>query len=136
LTFSTYSSTSFPQGSLLRDVLRPHELARVFERVGIRQVRVDLPAEAEPAELLVGALDAVAERRLAVEEPGDHVDRLDEHLVPLSDARPAVADDVLVEVLPGTGGEAEAVVRDDLHRGGLLRHDRRVVPQMGRSRTS
>ena len=44
-------------------------------------------------------------------------------------ARPALADHVLVEVLPGAEAEREAPVGEDLQRRGLLRDDRRVVAQ-------
>ena len=52
-----------------------------------------------------------------------------EHLVAHADRRPALADDVLVEVLAGAEAEAEAPAGEDLHGRGLLRDDRRVVAQ-------
>ena len=66
---------------------------------------------------------------LAVEQRGDDVDGLAQHLVPFADRRPALADDVLVEVLPRSQPEPEATAREDLHRRRLLRDDRRVVAQ-------
>ena len=53
--------------------------------------------------------------------------RLDEHVLALVDRRPALAGDVLVEVLPGAEAEDEPAVREQLQRRGLLRHHRRVV---------
>ena len=52
-----------------------------------------------------------------------------EHLVAHADRRPALADDVLVEVLAGAEPEPEAVAGQDLHGRRLLRDDRRVVAQ-------
>ena len=57
------------------------------------------------------------------------VDRLAEHLVALADRGPALADDVLVEVLARAEAEPEAPAGQDLHRRRLLRHHRRVVAQ-------
>jgi hypothetical protein len=46
-----------PAGDLLGDPLGRDQLGRAMEGVGVGQVGVDLPAEAEPAELVVCALD-------------------------------------------------------------------------------
>ena len=62
---------------------------------------------------------------VAVEELADDPDRLDEHLLPDVGARPAAADDVLVEVLPRAEAEGEPAVGQDLQGRGLL-GDRRV----------
>ena len=67
----------------------------------------------------------------AVEQLADDLDRLDEHLLPDADRRPALADDVLVEVLPGAEPEGEAPVGEDLQGRGLLGDDRRVVADVG-----
>jgi hypothetical protein len=49
--------------------------------------------------------------------------------VALTHRWPALADNVLVEVLTGAEPEAEAVAGQDLNRRGLLRNHRRVVSQ-------
>ncbi|CPU66997.1 Uncharacterised protein [Mycobacteroides abscessus] len=76
-------------------------------------------------------VDAVEREALAVEQRADDLHRLLEHVVPLADGGPALARHVLVEVLPGAEPEGEAVVGQERHGRGLLRHDRGVVAQEG-----
>jgi hypothetical protein len=57
----------------------------------------------------------------------DDVHSLLEHVLPLRHGRPALAGDVLVEVLAGAEAEDEPAVGQELHGGRLLRDDRRVV---------
>jgi len=63
----------------------------------------------------------------AVEQRRDDVDGLAEHLVPHVGRRPALADDVLVEVLSGAEPQGEAPVREQADRGRFLRDHGRVV---------
>ena len=58
----------------------------------------------------------------------DDLEGLLEHVVPLPDRGPALPDDVLVEVLPGPDVEHEPALGEQRERRGLLRDDRRVVP--------
>ena len=46
-----------PAGNALRDILGPDKLCRTRKTGRCRQVGVDLPASAEPTELVVGAFD-------------------------------------------------------------------------------
>jgi len=71
----------------------------------------------------------VVRHQVAAVELADHLDRLREHVLADVDARPALPDDVLVEVLPGAEAEGEPAVGEDLERRGLLGHDGRVVAQ-------
>ena len=48
--------------------------------------------------------------------------------LPALDGRPALTDDVFVEVLAAAQSQSEPSVGKDLHRGRLLRDDRRVIP--------
>src|SRR4051794_4902811 len=192
---------------LLGDVLGADVLRRAVEAAGPRQLGVDLPAAAEPAELLVrplrrlvavgvvrhrdltdawfalaaGGIEELAE--LLVRLDGDHhvgepagevarllardgdtdrrrlvgqvpqprrldlemlaadvdvaageqrTDDLDGFLESLvTDVRrgPALSDDVLVEVLAGAEAEGEPALAQQLHRGGLLGDDGRVVAE-------
>jgi hypothetical protein len=63
----------------------------------------------------------------AGEQGADDLDGLGELLVPDVRRLPALADDVLVEVLAGTEAEGEATLGQERHGGGLLGDDRRVV---------
>ena len=66
---------------------------------------------------------------LAGVQRADDLDGLDEHLLAGGDARPALADDVLVEALAAAEAEREPAVGQDLQRRGLLRDDGGVVAQ-------
>lgn len=66
---------------------------------------------------------------LAVKQRGDDVDGLGEHLVAHAHSRPALTDDVLIEILPRAEPEPETVAGQDPDGGRLLGHDRWVVTQ-------
>ena len=55
------------------------------------------------------------------------LDSFAQHVLPLRDGRPALADDVLVEVLAAAQAQGEAPVGEDLQRRRLLRDDRGVI---------
>ena len=79
-----------------------------------------------------GVLDrevlAAVARQLALPELADHLDRLLEALLALDHPGPAVAEDVLVEVLAAADAEREAARQEAGGGGGGLGDDRRVDP--------
>ena len=64
---------------------------------------------------------------LAGEQFADDLNGLAQHVVAPRDRRPALTDDVLVEVLAAAQPEGEPPVGEDLQRRRLLRDDRRVI---------
>jgi hypothetical protein len=66
---------------------------------------------------------------LALKQRGDDVDGFGEHLVAHPHSRPALTDDVLIEILPRAEPEPETVAGQDPDGGRLLGHDRWVVTQ-------
>ena len=80
-------------------------------------------------------MPAVVVGEVALPQLAHHLDGLLEHLQPDVLARPAVAEDVLVERLAGADAQGEPAV--ELHGGGRrgLGHDRRVHPH-GRAVTA
>ena len=197
-------------GNALGDILGPDKLCRTRKTGRCRQVGVDLPASAEPTELVVGAFDGgiairvpadgylpddpastgdagALQRRVpgadevcigldrdqvigeggefldgpvsahrdreadrdirqvpqprgihlvvvappvdqtATEQRADDLDGLPQHVLPLCDGRPTLADDMLVQVLAATQPQGESAVGEDLHGCCLLRDDRGVI---------
>ncbi len=82
----------------------------------------------QPGLLDVEVLAPEVDARLAVEQTADDLGGFREHRMPDADSGPALADDVLVEVLAGAEAEAEPVAREDPQRRRLLGDDRRVIP--------
>ncbi|STQ63626.1 Uncharacterised protein [Gordonia bronchialis] len=74
---------------------------------------------------------AVEVDQVAAVQGADDLDGLGEHVLTVDDRRPSLADDVFVEILTGTQAESEATVGEDLQCRGLLRDDRRVIPDRG-----
>ncbi len=66
--------------------------------------------------------------QFAAEQLADDLDGFAQHVLAAFDGGPALADDVLVEVLAAAQAEGEPPVGQDLHRGGLLGDDGRVIP--------
>lgn len=63
----------------------------------------------------------------AGEQLPDDLDGLGQHVETPFDGRPALADDVFVEVLTAAQSQREPPVGEDLHGRGLLGHDGRVI---------
>ena len=65
--------------------------------------------------------------QLAAEQRTNDLDRLAQHVLPLGDRRPALADHVLVEVFAAAQTQGEPAVGENLNGRCLLRDDRRVI---------
>ena len=63
----------------------------------------------------------------AAEQSTDDLGSLPQHVLPLRDSGPALADHVLVEVLAAAQAQGEPTVSEDLHGRRLLRDDRGVI---------
>ena len=134
-TASTIASRSGPHGMDSGDVLRPHELRGAGEARRRRQVGVDRPAAAEPAELVVGAFHGgVAVGIPADRDLPDHPDlagqsggpprvvpRVDELLVGFDgDQMVGQRGERLDRLLAGhRGGDGDRDVGDVPHPGGV-----------------
>ncbi len=80
----------------------------------------------QPGRVDVEVLAAVGDEVAGHQLPDD-LDGLAQHVLPGRDAGPALADDVLVEVLAAAEAQGEAALGEELEGRGLLRDDGRVV---------